>query len=146
MGRRSKRCRCRCLISLADALFMVTKRGDHPAFCVEKKEICIAAEQFCEERDGSVPAGEIKANDAIAGHVLNAVDPRALNARPEQLTEGGRGRRIGQRLLNEVDTRRVVSQGVEQAAGMSRHTNFQDQGVGQRLKNLLYPAVCQGLG
>ena len=143
-ARQSRRCSGRSLIRLADAVFIVTKRGDHSALSIEKQEIRIAVEEFCDERNRSVPTGEVKANDPIGGHVVKGIDTGALDASPEQLTEGGRGRRIGKMLMNEMDARRVVPQGAEQAAGMSGDTNLKDQSVGERLRNFLDPAFREG--
>ena len=128
---------------MANTVFIVTKGGGHPAFAIEQEEVRIATEQFCDEGDRPVPAGKVEANDPVAGHVLKAVDARALDACPEQLTKGGRGWWIGQMLMNEMDTSRVIPQGAEQAARMSRDTNFQDQGVGERLRDFLDPPLGQ---
>lgn len=102
MGRRSQWGSRRDLIGVADAVFIVPKRGGHSAVSTEKEKVRIAAEEFCDERDRPIAAGEIEPYDAVAGHVSNSVDAGALDASPKQLAEGGRSRRIGQGLINEM--------------------------------------------
>jgi hypothetical protein len=116
--------RRRGFIGLAHSVFIVPDRGDRPAFSIEKEQIPIAAEEFCDERYRAISTGEIEAYDSVAGDVTNGVDAGTLDSSPEQLAEGGRRRRIGQVLIDEMNTRRVVPQGAEQPPSMSGDTNL----------------------
>ena len=124
MGRGANRRSRGSLIDLAHPVFIMPKRGDRPAFSIEKEQIPIAAEESCDETYRAISTGEIEAYDSVAGDVTNGVDAGTLDSSPEQLAEGGRRRRIGQVLIDEMNTRRVVPQGAEQPPSMSGDTNL----------------------
>lgn len=75
---------------------------------------------------------------------MKAIDARALNPRPEELTERRRARRIGKCALYEVHAGGALVHGTEQSARMAWDTNFEQEAVRQRLGYFLDPAFGEG--
>ena len=101
------------MVGLTAPLFVVTECGEHSLFSVKKQQVGIPAEQFRNQRNRPIATREIHTNDPVVCDMANPIDARALNTCPQQLTEGGRSRWIGEGPMDKVQPCRLVACGTE---------------------------------
>jgi hypothetical protein len=131
---------------LSDQILHPVQVSPDTACLIEQEEIRGFSCQLCDQRAGIFLRAQGKLNDPVSVNLFDSFDARALQMGPEKLTEGWRRRRILNGFRGEVETGGFRVAGDEEPVRPSRRADFQQNGAGRRLMDLLNPAFGQGRG